>query len=191
MGLEDLALFRAMSGSTVLYPSDAVSAERLTEGAAQATGIVYLRTTRPKTPVIYSNDEQFPVGGSKTLRASAEDRATIVGAGITVHEALAAHERLGRAGVKTRVIDAYSVKPLDVDALERAASETGHIVVVEDHWVDGGLGDAVAAVVGTRAEVRRLAVRKEPRSGSTDALLDRYGISHRAIEEAVQEMAAA
>jgi transketolase len=191
IGLEDLALFRALNGSTVLYPSDAVSAERLTEAAAQTPGIVYLRTTRPKTPVLYGNDELFPVGGSKTLRASSEDRATIVAAGITVHEALAAHETLGRAGVKTRVIDAYSVKPLDVEALERAAGETGHVVVVEDHWIDGGLGDAVAAALGTRAEVRRLAVRKEPRSGSTEALLDRYGISHRAIEETVQEMAAA
>ena len=191
MGLEDLALFRAMNASTVLYPSDAVSAERLTGVAAQAKGIVYLRTTRPKTPVIYESAEEFEVGGSKTLRSSADDRATIVAAGITVHEALAAHDELARAGVPTRVIDAYSVKPLDVATLARAARETGRVVVVEDHWADGGLGDAVAAAIDSGAEVRRLAVRDEPRSGSPDALLDRYGISRRAIEQAVREMAAA
>ncbi|MCL4798737.1 MAG: transketolase [Burkholderiales bacterium] len=190
MGLEDLALFRAMNGSTVLYPSDAVSAERLTEVAAHTPGIVYLRTTRPKTPVIYANDEAFPVGGSKTLRESGEDRATIVAAGITVHEALAAHEALARAGIRTRVVDAYSVKPLDAEALVRAARETGRVVVVEDHWVDGGLGDAVAAAIGVHAEVRRLGVREAPRSGAAQALLDRHGISRRAIEQAVQAMAA-
>ncbi len=189
MGLEDLALFRALNDSTVLYPSDAVSAERLTEEAARTKGIVYLRTTRPKTPVIYAPDERFPVGGSKTLRSSPEDKATIVAAGITVHEALAAHDALADRGVMTRVIDAYSVKPLDTQTLARAARETGHLVVVEDHWAAGGLGEAVAgAIVGSPADLRHLAVRGEPRSGAADELLDRCGISRRAIEEAVAEV---
>ncbi len=185
MGLEDLAMFRAMNGSTVLYPSDAVSAERLTEQAAQTEGVVYLRTTRSKTAVLYPNDEKFPVGGSKTLRSSDADHATIVAAGITVHEALAAHEALKKQSIPTRVIDAYSVKPLDIDTLRRAARDTGDVVVVEDHWIDGGLGDAVAAALGADARVHRLAVREEPRSGAKDELLERYGISSSAIERSV------
>lgn len=190
MGLEDLAMFRALNDCTVLYPSDAVSAERLTEQALHIEGIVYLRMTRPATEVLYENDEQFAVGGSKTLRASGEDKATIVAAGITVHEALQAHEALKRQGIATRVIDAYSVKPLDTATLARAAHETGHLVVVEDHWIDGGLGDAVAAAVSGQADVRRLAVAQEPRSGSAEELLDRYGISHGAIESTVKELVA-
>ncbi|MBS0445652.1 MAG: transketolase [Proteobacteria bacterium] len=185
MGLEDIALFRALNGSTVLYPCDAVSAERLTEAAAHTDGIVYLRTTRPKTEVLYENDETFPVGGSKTLRESRDDDATIVAAGITVHEALKAHDALRRHGIAARVIDAYSVKPIDVETLRRAARETRHVVVVEDHWIDGGLGDAVAAVLDGDADLRRLAVRDEPRSGDAEELLERYGISSHAIEQAV------
>jgi transketolase len=191
MGLEDLAMFRALNDTTILCPCDAVSAERLTEQAAATDGIVYLRTIRPKTEVIYDNDEEFPVGGSKVLRATAQDRATIVASGVTVHEALVAHEQLKQQGIATRVIDAYCVKPLDVDTLSRAAAETGNLVVVEDHWIDGGLGDAVAAAVGAKATVRKLAVAREPRSGSEEQLLDRYGISHRAIARTVTELAAA
>ncbi|MBI1396880.1 MAG: transketolase [Betaproteobacteria bacterium] len=191
MGLEDIAMFRAVNGSTVLYPSDAVSAERLTEQAARTDGVVYLRTTRSKTRVLYPNDEQFPVGGSKTLRSSDSDRVTIVAAGITVHEALAAHDALKEKGIPTRVIDAYSIKPLDVDSLRSSAMETGDVLVVEDHWIDGGLGDAVAAALGTDARVQRLAVREEPHSGARDVLLERYGISRNAIERAVGELAAA
>ena len=191
MGLEDLAMFRAVHGSTVLYPSDAVSAEHLTEEAARTPGIVYLRTTRPKTPVIYANEETFPVGGSKTLRSSGDDRFTLVAAGITVHEALVAHERLREKGIATRVIDAYSVKPLDVSTLASAAEQTEAMVVVEDHWKQGGLGDAVGSAVGCASTVHQLAVTGEPRSGREEELLDRHGISHRAIEEKVLTLAAA
>jgi transketolase len=183
MGLEDLAMFRAVLGSTVLYPSDAVSAERLTEEALRCTGIVYLRTTRPETSVLYSNDESFPVGGSKLLRSSEHDQVAIVAAGITVHEALAAFEELGKQGMPTRVIDAYSVKPLDESTIQRAARETRGVVVVEDHAFEGGLGDAVSAAIGDIAPVRRLAVRSEPRSGSMAELLDAHGISRRSIVE--------
>jgi transketolase len=190
MGLEDIAMFRALIDSTVLYSADAVSAERLTEAAARADGIVYIRTTRPKTPVIYRNDEEFAIGGSKVLRASAHDRFTVVAAGITVHEALAAHGRLGANGLPTRVIDAYSVKPLDTPTLSAAARETGGVIVVEDHAIDGGLGDAVAAAVAGIAPVLRLGIRELPHSGTGDELLDRYGISRRAIEANVLRLAA-
>lgn len=194
MGLEDLALFRAMHGSTILYPCDAVSAERLTEAAARTPGIVYLRTARPKTAIIYDNDETFPVGGSKTLRTSAQDAFTLVAAGITVHEALAAHDSLKAKRIATRVIDAYSVKPVDADTLARAARETRALFVVEDHWVDGGLGDAVAAAVssiGAVAPVYRLGIVDEPRSGTEEELLERYGISRHAIERKVLQIAGA
>jgi transketolase len=190
MGLEDMAMFRALIDSTVLYPADAVSAERLTEAAAHTKGIVYIRTTRPKTKVIYSNDEEFPIGGSKTLRSSDHDQVTIIAAGITLHEALAAYDSLEQRGIRTRVIDAYSVKPLDVETLLMAARETGQLIVVEDHAIDGGLGDAVSAAIGSAAPVHRLGITRLPRSGRKDELLDRYGISRRAIEERVLQIAA-
>lgn len=189
MGLEDLAMFRAVHGTTVLYPCDAVSAERLTEEAARTPGIVYLRTTRAKTPVIYGNDERFPPGGSKTLRATRRDTFTLVAAGITVHEALAAHEALLAKGIVTRVIDAYSVKPLDIDTLVKAARDTRALIVVEDHWVEGGLGDAVAAVIGPLAPVLHLGIKDEPRSGPEGELLERYGISRGAIERTILQLA--
>jgi transketolase len=184
MGLEDLAMFRAILGSTVLYPCDAVSAERLTETAAKTKGIVYIRTTRPKTPVLYANDEAFPVGGSKLLRASDRDRLTIIAAGITVHEALAAWEALREKGIFVRVLDAYSVKPIDEPAIRQAARETARLLVVEDHAYEGGLGDAVAAASGGLAELRRLAVSSEPRSGPSAALLELHGISRHRIAAA-------
>ncbi|HYE35355.1 transketolase [Methylocaldum sp.] len=187
MGLEDLAMFRALAGSTVLYPCDAVSAERLTEQAVNTPGIVYLRTTRSATPVIYSDSEAFPIGGSKVLRSSEHDQFTVVAAGITVHEALGAYDSLKDRGIVLRIVDAYSVKPLDVATLEQAARETRGIVVVEDHWSDGGLGDAVAAALTSHAAVHHLAVTQEPRSGTTEELLDRYGISRRAIEGKILE----
>jgi transketolase len=192
MGLEDIAMFRALHGSTILYPCDAVSAERLTEEAARTLGIVYLRTSRPKSPVVYDNEETFTAGGSKTLRSSAQDTVTIVAAGITVHEALAAHDSLKNKGIVTRVVDAYSVKPLDADTLAKAARETRALFVVEDHWVDGGLGDAVAAVVvslGAVAPVYKLAIASEPRSGTSEQLLERYGISRHAIEQKILQLA--
>ncbi len=190
MGLEDLAMFRALIDSTVVYPCDAVSAERLTAAAARTGGIVYIRTTRPKTPVIYSNAEEFPVGGSKVLRASTHDRFAVVAACITVHEALAAYEALQQRGIPIRVIDAYSVKPLDAGTLSAAARETEGLITVEDHAIDGGLGDAVASAVGGIAPVDRLGIRELPRSGTSAELLDRLGISRRAIEQRVSQLAA-
>lgn len=190
MGLEDLAMFRAVLGSTVLYPSDAVSAERLTEEALSTRGIVYLRTTRPETPILYANDETFRVGGSKCLRTSSRDDLTIVAAGITVHEALAAHGLLEQQGIAARIIDAYSIKPLDEQAILRAASETKRLLVVEDHVPEGGLGEAVAGVTGGLAAIRRLAVSSEPRSAKAAELLDFHGISRNAIAKAAMELVA-
>jgi transketolase len=187
MGLEDLAMFRTIPGSVVLYPSDAVSAERAVEQAATHRGIVYIRSSRPKTPVLYSNDEAFPIGGSKTLRKSAKDQATVVAAGITVHEALMAASKLETEGVGIRVIDAYSVKPIDAKGILAAARETnGRIVVVEDHYEEGGLGDAVLDAVGNQARVVKLAVREIPRSGPPEALIEKYGISSNHIVKAVK-----
>jgi transketolase len=156
--------------------------------AVRVPGIVYIRTTRPKTAVIYDNDEEFPIGGSKTLRASPADRVAIIAAGITLHEALAAHDSLRRKGVHVRVIDAYSIKPLDEEAFARAARETGTLVVVEDHAIDGGLGEAVAAAAGSIAPVHRLGVHELPRSGTENQLLDRHGVSRHAIEAKVLEL---
>jgi len=188
MGLEDMAMFRALIDSIVLYPADAVSTERLTAVAAHASGIVYIRTTRPKTKVIYPNDEEFPIGASKTLRSSVSDQLTIIAAGVTLHEALAAHDSLIQRGIRTRVIDAYSVKPLDAETISSAARETGQVMVVEDHALNGGLCDAVSAVIAGMVPVHRLGITELPRSGTKDELLDRYGISHRAIEEKVLQL---
>jgi transketolase len=188
MGLEDLALFRALPRSTVLYPSDPVSAECLTEEAGRTDGIVYLRLTRPKTPVLYAHDHHFPVGGSKLLRASARDDVTLVAAGITVHEALAAADLLSARGISARVIDAYSVKPIDTASLRTAARETKNLIVIEDHVPEGGLGDAVAAAVDSAVVLRRLAVRGRSRSGPSHALLEAHGISRRAIVRAATVM---
>src|SRR5881296_1966834 len=144
MGLEDLAMFRSVPGSVILYPCDAVSTERLMAEAARYQGIAYIRTSRPKTPVLYSNEVLFPIGGSHLVRKSDKDRATVVAAGITVHEALKAASRLESEQIFIRVVDAYSVKPIDSAALSNAANATGgRVVVVEDHYVEGGLGDAV------------------------------------------------
>src|SRR6202035_5926239 len=170
---------RALIASTVLYPSDAVSTERLTAAAARVPGIVYIRTTRPKTAVIYDNDEEFPIGGSKTLRASPADRVAIIAAGVTLHEALAAHDSLRRKGVHVRVIDAYSIRPLDEEAFARAARETGSLVVVEDHAIDGGLGEAVAAAVDSMAPVPRLGVHELPRSAEIRKSQKNFNLSGR------------
>ena len=191
MALEDLAMCRAQPNVAVLYPCDGVSAERLVALAAYHPGPVYIRTSRPKTPVIYSNDETFTVGGLKVLRESANDVATVIGAGITVFEALKAYEQLKASGMAFRVIDLYSLSPIDGDGLVRAAAATGgHLITVEDHYAGGGLGDAVAeAVAGAGFTVRRLAVREIPRSGKPDELLDRFGISARHVVEAVRAVA--
>jgi transketolase len=188
MALEDLAMMRALLGTTVLYPCDAVSTERLLVAAAQTPGIVYIRTSRPKSPVLYANDEPFPVGGSKTLRSSAKDAVTVVGAGVTVHEALAAHDILKKDGIAVRVIDLYSVKPIDAATLVRAASETGAIVTVEDHSVCGGIGEAVAGALAGRGRIEMLGVRDIPRSGKPAELLEAHGISAAAIVRAVRKL---
>ncbi len=189
MGLEDLAMFRAVPESVILYPSDAVSTERLVAEAARRRGICYIRTSRPKTPVLYSNEDRFPIGGSKVLRKSANDRVTVIGAGITVHEALKAAAKLEAEGMPIRVIDAYSVKPIDAAGILNAAKETGgRVVVVEDHYDEGGLGDAVLNVVGNQGRVVKLAVREIPHSGPPEALLDKYGISANHIIEAVKRL---
>ncbi|MGB0036996.1 MAG: transketolase [Candidatus Acidiferrales bacterium] len=193
MALEDLAMFRAIHGSAVFYPSDAVSTERLTETMARRAGINYLRTSRPKTPILYSTQETFPVPGFKVLRQSAQDRATVIGAGITLHEALRAADQLKSLGMAVRVIDLYCVKPLDGKKLaEQLKATGGHLVTVEDHWPEGGLGEAVlmalaqAGVMPTQS--RLLAVNGMPHSGKPDELLDAFGISARHIVAAVREI---
>lgn len=189
MALEDLAMMRAVPGCAVLYPCDAVSAERLVAEAAYHPGPAYIRTSRPKTPVIYGNDVAFPIGGSKTLRSSAADVATVVGAGVTVFEALKAYDLLAGEGIAIRVIDAYSVQPIDAEALLTAGRETKAILTVEDHYVTGGLGDAVAEVVGAHGiRVVRLGVREVPRSGPPDVLIDRFGLSAARIVAAVKHL---
>ena len=151
-------------------------------------GLAYMRTSRPKTPVIYSNDETFTIGGLKVLRESDNDVATVIGAGVTVVEALKAYDELQKAGISIRVVDLYSLQPVDVAALVRCAREAGgRLITVEDHYPVGGVGDAVAAAVaGSGFTVTRLAVREIPRSGMPDELLDRYGISARHIVAAVK-----
>jgi len=194
MALEDLAIFRAVSGSVVLYPSDAVSAERLTEYSARRDGITYLRTSRPKTPVLYSNDEKFPVPGFKVLRQSAQDRVTVIGAGITLHEALKAADQLKSKGTPIRVIDLYCVKPIDGKALaEQVQATAGKLVVVEDHWPEGGVGEAVLSALAQTgsapAKYRHLAVGHMPHSGKPEELLDIFGISARHVVDAVTALA--
>lgn len=188
MALEDLSMARGVPNCTVLYPSDAVCAERLVAVAAATHGPVYIRSSRPKTPVIYGTDETFPVGGSKTVKQGANDVATVVAAGVTLFEALKAYDLLAKDGIGIRVIDAYSIQPIDRAALVAAGQATGgRIITVEDHYAQGGLGDAVSEAVWDQGfKVQRLAVREIPRSGPPDELLDRYGISAAAIVKAVK-----
>ena len=189
MALEDLAMMRAQPNVTVLYPCDAVSTDRLVERMAYHNGPAYMRTSRPKTPVIYGPDDTFHIGGLNVLREAGSDVATVVGAGVTVFEALEAHDLLSKQGITIRVIDLYSVQPIDTATLVRCARETkGRLITVEDHYVGGGIGDAVAAAVaGHGFAVHRLAVREIPRSGAPEQLLDYYGISARHIVDAVRE----
>ena len=188
MALEDLAMCRAEPNITVVYPCDAVSTERLLALMAYRPGPAYMRTSRPKTPVIYSNDETFAIGGLKVLRESASDVATVIGAGVTVFEALKAYDALKAAGINIRVIDLYSVQPVDRAGLIAAGKATrGVIITVEDHYPAGGIGDAVSeAVADAGLTVKRIAVREIPRSGKPDELLDRFGISSNHIVDAVR-----
>ncbi len=189
MALEDLSMMRSVHGCAVLYPCDAVSTERLVVEMAKHHGMAYMRTSRPKTPVIYGPDEQFPIGGSKVVRQSAADKAAVIGAGVTLFEALKAYDQLKAQGIAIRVIDAYSLQPVDTKTMIDAGRATGgKLVTVEDHYAAGGIGDAVAeAVAPAGFTVRRLAVNEIPRSGQPDELLDRYGISAKHIVEAVNE----
>ena len=187
MALEDLAMMRAEPNIAVLYPCDGVSTEKLVERMAYHPGPAYMRTSRPKTPVIYGPDEDFTVGGLKVVRESSDDAATVVGGGVTVFEALKAYDELKKQGINIRVIDLYSLQPIDAPALIRCARETkGRMITVEDHYAGGGIGDAVASAIASEGfTVRRLAVGTIPRSGTPDQLLDHFGISARHIVAAV------
>ena len=188
MALEDLAMMRAVVGSTVLYPSDAVATEKLLEEMALHKGVCFLRTSRPKTPVIYGNDEKFPIGGAKVLREG--DKVTIVSAGVTLFEALKAADTLKAEGINVTVIDAYSIKPLGRDVILAAAKKTGHTVItVEDHYAEGGLGDAVAGELSVEGiKVHKLAVVGMPHSGKAEELLAKFGIDAAAIVKKVKAL---
>jgi transketolase len=192
MGLEDLSMLRAVFGSTVLYPCDPNQTAQLVAEMAEHSGVVYMRTTREKTPVIYGPDEKFTIGGSKVIHQSPGDQVTVVAAGITLHEALKAYDELRNEGITIRVIDAYSVKPIDSETLLTAAQDTGKIVTVEDHWLEGGLGDAVLEVFtnidGPLPQVVKLAVQTMPGSGTADELLEEAGINAHHIVQSVKAL---
>jgi transketolase len=191
MALEDLAMIRAVHGSTVLYPSDATSAAYLTNQMADRTGVVYLRTTRGSYPVLYGPDETFPIGGSKVVRSSPQDQVTLIGAGVTLHNCLAAADELAADGISARVLDLYSVKPIDTQALLDAVNATeGRLVVAEDHYPEGGLGSAVLDAFNAAdrpVHIRHLAVHDIPGSGTADELLNAAGISASHIAQAARE----
>jgi transketolase len=194
MGLEDIAALRAVHGSTVLHPSDANQTAKLVAAMADREGISYLRTLRPATPVLYEADEDFEIGGSRVLRSSDDDEVALIGAGITVHEALKAADVLATEGISARVIDAYSVKPLDADTILAAVDATGgRLVTIEDHWPEGGLGDAVLEAVADTDEpprVVKLAVREMPRSGTSAECLAAAGIDAEHIAAAARRVVA-
>jgi transketolase len=191
MALEDIAALRAIHSSTVLHPSDANQTAKLVAAMADTDGIVFMRTLRPNTPVLYDADEEFRIGGSRVIRSSDEDDITLVGAGITLHEALKAADALEEEGISARVIDLYSIKPIDAETLQAAAEATGRIVTVEDHFPEGGIGDAVLAALaenGEQARVVKLAVREMPRSGKPAELLSAYGIDAEHIAAAARQL---
>ncbi|KAE8752288.1 hypothetical protein FOCC_FOCC001081 [Frankliniella occidentalis] len=191
MALEDIAMFRAVPTATVFYPSDAVSTERAIELAAQTTGICFVRTSRPKTAVIYENNEPFAVGKAKVVKKSAKDQVLLIGAGVTLYEALKAADELAKAGISARVIDPFTIKPLDAQTIVQNAKECGgRIVTVEDHYPEGGLGEAVLSAVAEQRDiiVRKLAVPRVPRSGPSDLLLDMFGISSKHVVKAAQDV---
>ena len=192
MALEDLAMMRAVHGSTVLYPSDATSTAWLVREMAERSGIVYMRTTRGAYPVLYGLDETFPIGGAKVVRSSPNDRVTLVGAGVTLHNCLAAADQLGSDGIAARVVDLYSVKPIDTETLVAAAAATGdRLVVVEDHYPAGGIGSAVLEALndaGHPARIVHLAVRGLPGSGTPEELMDAAGISTGHVAQAARQV---
>jgi transketolase len=191
MALEDIAAFRAVHGSTVLYPSDANQAAALVPLMADLDGVVYMRTTREKTPILYQPGEEFRVGGSRVVRETDDDAVTLVGAGITLHEALKAADELVAEGINARVIDLYCVKPIDAETLKRAARDTGALITVEDHWAEGGIGDAVLSALAEEQPhpvVVKLAVRDMPGSGKPAELLDAAGIDAKHIAAAARDL---
>ncbi|MBN1298679.1 MAG: transketolase [Actinobacteria bacterium] len=190
MGLEDIAMFRTSLDCVVLYPCDGISTFKLVQEAARHSGMVYIRTTRAETEPVYKADEDFVIGGSKVLRRSDNDRATVVAAGITLHEALAAYEILKARGINIRVIDLYCIKPLDKKTINKAAEETGHLITVEDHFAEGGIGEAVLSSLDTICKTKMLAVRKIPKSAKPGQLLDYEEISRNAIVENIKSMIA-
>jgi transketolase len=195
MALEDLAMLRAVHGSTVLYPSDATSTAALVQAMADLTGIAYMRTTRGAYPVLYDAGESFPVGGSKVLRSADDDQVVLIGAGVTLHGCLAAADQLKEDGISARVIDLYSIKPIDTATLTAAATATrGRLVLVEDHHPEGGLGsavlDALAGAGPTELTVAHLAVTEMPGSGTSEELLDAAGISASHIADAARRLLA-
>jgi transketolase len=195
MALEDLASLRAVHGSTILYPSDPNQTADLMRQLPDREGIKFIRTTREKTPVIYRPGEEFPIGDSRVVRSSGEDRVTLIGAGITLHEALAAADTLAGEGIKARVIDLYSVKPIDAETLRQAAADTGAIVTAEDHWPEGGLGDAVlevfAEMTSDHPRITRLAVHHMPGSATPHEQLEDAGIDAGAIAAAARKLVGA
>jgi len=190
MALEDLAMFRAVNNCHVFYPSDAVSCERAVELAANIPRMCYIRTSRPATVSVYPNDEKFELGKGKVVRQSDSDICLLVGAGITLHECLKAHEELKAAGINVRIFDPFCIKPIDAQGIISNAQQCGgKIVTVEDHYPEGGVGEAVSGVCAMTADIRvkRLAVTGLPRSGPSAELIDMFGISARHIVKAVKE----
>ncbi|KAK6466657.1 transketolase-like protein 2 [Huso huso] len=189
MALEDLAMFRAIPTCTVFYPSDAVSTEKAVELSANTKGICFIRTSRPETAVIYSPEEKFEVGQAKVVRQSDSDKVTVIGAGVTLHEALTAADELAKEGINIRVIDPFTIKPLDAETIISSARATGgRIITVEDHYREGGLGEAVCGAVAEEPTilVQRLAVSHVPQSGKPTELLHMFGISAKSIVSAVK-----
>ena len=211
MGLEDISMFRSIFGSYVLCPGDAVSCRELVEVAANTKGLFYIRTARPATPVIYARGEKFKIGGSKVIRSSKADKLTIVACGIALIESIKAADELAKLGIKVRLVDAYSVKPIDEAGIKKAARETNNLLItVEDHYAQGGLGDAVLNVFANSSQshsrsaqssthahsgsvargvrIYKLAVSKMPMSGKSEELLDYEQISQKAIVKKVLEI---
>jgi len=192
MALEDIAMMRAVHGSTVLYPSDATSAAYLVQEMAGRSGVVYIRTTRGAYPVLYPPDETFPVGGAKVVRSSPGDQVTLIGAGVTLHNCLAAADELAGDGISARVVDLYSLKPIDTKTLVEAASATGNrLVVAEDHYPQGGIGGAVLEALsesGHHVRLAHLAVQGLPGSGTPAELMEAAGISAGQIARAARDL---
>jgi len=191
MALEDIASLRAVLGSVILYPSDPNQTVVLLDAMREHRGISYMRTTREKTPVIYGPDQGFEIGGSHAVRSSEEDSVTLIGAGITLHECLKAADELAEKGISARVIDLYSVKPVDAEAILTAAADTEALITIEDHWIEGGIGEVVAGVLAENAvatSLTRLAVTERPGSGPPEALLAAAGIDAAHIVTAAEKV---